>query len=303
MVKENTMKQTEIGLIPEEWEIDILENLVENERKIRYGIVQPGKFDPNGIILIRGQDYSFGWADESDFFRVTKELDEKFRNARVKCGDVLLTIVGNGTGNLAIVPDWIKLGNITQTTARIAPNNLRLNSYFIYQYLKSDSGKITIKNYVKGAAQPGLNICDVEKFKIPLPPLPEQEAIAEALSDADAWIESLEQLIAKKRLIKQGAMQELLSPASTSSATADAEPVEAWKVKKLGEVCDSIASGTSNTLNDGNIYPIQGSTGIIGFKNYFDYEGENLTVARVGAMQDMSELFQANIVCLIILYW
>jgi type I restriction enzyme S subunit len=52
---------------------------------------------------------------------------------------------------------------------------------------------------------------NLKKYKIPLPPLPEQQAIAEALSDADALIESLEQLIAKKRQIKQGAMQELLT--------------------------------------------------------------------------------------------
>ena len=60
--------------------------------------------------------------------------------------------------------------------------------------------------------------------KFVCPPLPEQEAIAGALTDADAWIESLEQLIAKKRLIKQGAMQELLTPK------------EGWEVKKLGEI-------------------------------------------------------------------
>ncbi|MBA5628218.1 restriction endonuclease subunit S [Moheibacter sp. BDHS18] len=59
---------------------------------------------------------------------------------------------------------------------------------------------------------------------VPLPPLAEQEAIAAALSDADAWVESLEQLIAKKRLIKQGAMQTLLTPKDD------------WEVKKLGEV-------------------------------------------------------------------
>src|SRR5690606_17998097 len=64
----------------------------------------------------------------------------------------------------------------------------------------------------------------LSEVKIPLPPLPEQEVIAEALSDADAWIESLEQLIAKKRLIKQGAMQELLTPK------------EDWEVKKLGDI-------------------------------------------------------------------
>ena len=56
-----------------------------------------------------------------------------------------------------------------------------------------------------------LNVGDMLQFVVPLPPTKaEQEAIAEALSDADALIESLEQLIAKKRQIKQGAMQELL---------------------------------------------------------------------------------------------
>lgn len=64
-----------------------------------------------------------------------------------------------------------------------------------------------------------------------LPPFPEQQAIAEALSDADAWIESLEALLQKKRLIKQGAMQELL------------RPKEGWEVKKLGEVIQSIRGG------------------------------------------------------------
>src|SRR5690606_6236611 len=53
---------------------------------------------------------------------------------------------------------------------------------------------------------------EIKNIQIPLPPLAEQEAIANALSDADAWIEKLEQLIAKKRLIKQGAMQTLLTP-------------------------------------------------------------------------------------------
>lgn len=63
-----------------------------------------------------------------------------------------------------------------------------------------------------GVKQTNLRKQDVLACPIVFPPLAEQEAIAEALSDADAWIESLEQLIAKKRQIKQGAMQELLEP-------------------------------------------------------------------------------------------
>jgi type I restriction enzyme S subunit len=64
----------------------------------------------------------------------------------------------------------------------------------------------------------------LKNYQIPLPPLPEQTAIATALSDMDSYIQSLEALIAKKRLIKQGAMQELLTPK------------EDWEVRKLGEV-------------------------------------------------------------------
>src|SRR5262249_876682 len=60
---------------------------------------------------------------------------------------------------------------------------------------------------------PQLTVKGISTLKIPLPPnKAEQEAIAEVLSDADALIESLEQLIVKKRQIKRGAMQELLRP-------------------------------------------------------------------------------------------
>src|SRR5690606_13468574 len=93
------------------------------------------------------------------------------------------------------------------------------------------------KEYNEASGVPSLNKNTLSNIQIPLPPLPEREAIAEALSDADAWIESLEQLIAKKRLIKQGAMQELLTPK------------EDWEVKKLGEVGEIITGGTPPTSN------------------------------------------------------
>ena len=92
-----------------------------------------------------------------------------------------------------------------------------------------------MSSYLKGAAQPGLNCGDIEKFIIPIPPTKaEQEAIAEALSDADALIESLERLIAKKRQIKQGAMQELLTRKKRLPGfTAEWEVTRADKIGKF----------------------------------------------------------------------
>lgn len=205
-------KQTEVGVMPEDWRLQRLGDLIDPFRDIRYGIVQPGKYDPKGRYMVRGQDYSKGWGDPSQFFRVTASVEEPFKNARIKTGDILITIVGAGTGRIAIVPRWLDGANLTQTTARLAIDPSKaLNSYCGY-VLSSWYGLRQVDNYIKGGAQPGLNCCDVGKFLIPLPPTKaEQEAIADALSDSDALIESLEQLIAKKRQLKQGTMQELLA--------------------------------------------------------------------------------------------
>ena len=86
------------------------------------------------------------------------------------------------------------------------------------------------------SGQPGINGQEYAALPIPLPPTKaEQEAIAAALSDADALIDSLEQLIAKKRHIKQGAMQELLTGRKRLAGFSGE-----WEVKSLGEIGESL---------------------------------------------------------------
>ena len=88
--------------------------------------------------------------------------------------------------------------------------------------------------------QANINGQKLKTYPIPLPPtLAEQEAIAGALSDADAWIESLEQLIAKKRKIKQGAMQELLTGKRRLP-----EFKSSWETKTLGDIGEAVAGLT-----------------------------------------------------------
>ena len=205
-------KQTEVGVIPEDWEVKRLASLVDPSRGIRYGIVQPGKFDPQGRYMIRGQDYSRGWVDPSELFRVGAAIEERYRNARVKRGDLLITIVGAGTGTVEEVPDWLDGANLTQTTARIAIAPQRADSGFCKLTLQSHTGRTQVAGYIKGAAQPGLNCGDIEKFLLPLPPTQtEQRAIAGALSDVDRLLGALARHIAKKRDLKQAAMQQLLT--------------------------------------------------------------------------------------------
>jgi type I restriction enzyme S subunit len=274
-------KQTEVGLIPSDWEIFELNDLIDPNRSIRYGIVQPGKFDPNGRFMVRGQDYSFGWVDPNQMFRVSPEVEERYKNARLTGADIILTIVGAGTGKLEVVPNWLDGSNITQTTARIAIDRSKADSNYCKFYFQTAAGKTQINLYIKGAAQPGLNIRDVRSFLIPLPPTKgEQTAIATALSDADILISSLEKLIAKKCNIKQGAMQNLLS-----STGSDGKPKEGWEEKTVGEISKvgrgRVISHKEIDLAIEKKYPVYSSqttnNGIMGNIDTYDFDGEYVT--------------------------
>lgn len=193
------------------WNGSELSALVQKARKITYGIVQPGDYTAGGVPLVRGQDYSKGWVPTENLFHVSHDIDRPYKRSKLNGGDLVMTIVGAGTGTVAVVPNYLNGANITQTTARIAIDSEKADSEFIRHQLQSVVGQREVYRYIKGGAQPGLNLKDVEKFYIPLPPLPEQRKIAEILGACDATIEAQERLIAQKQERKKGLMQQLLT--------------------------------------------------------------------------------------------
>jgi type I restriction enzyme S subunit len=196
--------------IPKDWNLEKLNGLVKKDKKITYGIVQPGEFDDHGILLIRGQDYMNGWKNRSSFFKVSPALHAKFKRSTTSAGDVLLSIAGY-TGQPAIVPDWIEEANLTQTTARISCNPDAIFNRYLYYFLLSDEGRMQSRRNAKGSAQEGLNLEDVEKYYVAFPPLPEQQKIAAILTSVDDVIESTQAQINKLKDLKTGMMQELLT--------------------------------------------------------------------------------------------
>ena len=199
------------GRIPREWDTRQLRELVPRHRRITYGIVQPGEFDPNGVLLIRGQDYIDGWADRDEYFRVAPSLHQSYRRSTTGAGDLLLCIVGATTGAVAQVPAWIAEANITQTTARIACEAGLLNPRFGFHFLRSWHGQTQIRRYIKGSAQPGLNLRDVELLVMPVPDAAEQVAIAQILDSSASQIDATEEGLKKLRSVKAGVMFDLLT--------------------------------------------------------------------------------------------
>jgi len=229
-----------------EWTNDRLANLIQKGRKITYGIVQPGTFVADGVVLVRGGDYSGGWSDLSEFRRVTPEIDGPYKRSRLESGDLLLTIVGANTGTVAIVPDWLSGANITQTTARVAIEPKRASPGFIFHFLRTSRGKNEVYRYIKGAAQPGLNLADVEKFLFPLPTLPEQQKVATFLGAVDNKIDALRRKHDALKQFKAGLMQKLFSQ-ELRFQRDDGPDYPDWEEKRLGKIADIVGGGTPET--------------------------------------------------------
>lgn len=179
-----------LGEVPEHWDVVQLRRIVRRGRRITYGIVQPGEPDASGRFMVRGQDYSFGWVRPEAIFRVSDAIEAPYKRSRLMAGDLLLTIVGAGVGNVAIVPAWLNGANITQTTARISIDPEKADTEFVAAVLEGPVGRRNVELYVKGAAQPGLNLEHVRLFLVPIPPASEQRKI---VADVHAKIRPLKE--------------------------------------------------------------------------------------------------------------
>jgi len=234
-------KQTEVGVIPNDWEVDTVASTTP--RNVKNGIVD-GPFGSNlktihyrksGIPIITSGYVTEGIFLATDYLYVDVEKFNQEKRSAVRAGDIVMAKIGARCGASAILPPWHETGILSGNALKITVDNNRHSTYYIWQVLWSLYSTGNIEALKTVGAQPAISMSNLKKYQIPLPPLPQQSAIAAALSDADALISSLEKLIAKKRNIKQGAMQELLSGKKRLPGFRGK-----WEVTKLGKVAEFV---------------------------------------------------------------
>ncbi len=267
-------KLTDVGVIPEDWEVKSLSDL---SLKIGSGITPRGGesvYKEQGRPLVRSQNIGWGKLLLENIAYIDDEIHSTFLNTEIKFQDVLLNISGASIGRSSYSNECLVGGNVNQHVCIIRTDKNLLNPIFLNLFLLSKNGQQQIDSFQSGGNRQGLNIGQIRIFQIPLPPtLTEQTAIATALSDTDALISSLEKLIVKKRNIKQGAMQELL------------RPKEGWEVKKLGDVLKVRHGKDQKQIEAKNgKYLILGTGGIMGFSNTYLYNKESVLIGRKGTI-------------------
>ena|SRR5690348_3386020 len=201
-------KQTEVGVLPEEWDVKPLRSIAELTSSKR---IFERDYVPNGVLFFRGKEISQlvegQSVDKPYFISESRFKSIKTRFGAPVRGDVLITAVGT-LGNVYVVntdePFYFKDGNLIwlRNIQGVQPPFLGL------QLRRSRSA---ILDGAIGSSQKALTIVVLRELSVPIPPASEQRAIAESLSDIEALLARLDRLITKKRDLKQAAMQQLLT--------------------------------------------------------------------------------------------
>ena len=244
-------KQSEVGVIPEDWEAVPFSEFMEfqngvNADKSAYGtgfrfinvleVITKSHLRaqdiPGRVELSKSRAAAYVVRRGDIVFNRTSETQEEVGLSAVYVGD-----------------EFVVFGGFV---IRGQPKDERIHTIYAGYGLRAPVIRGQIVARGQGAIRANIGQADLRKVWMALPTKAEQDAIAEALSDADALIESLEQLLVKKRRLKQGAMQELLSGKKRLPGFSGE-----WDVKRLGELADMGSGGTPPSSNaafyDGDI--------------------------------------------------
>ncbi|MBZ5536969.1 MAG: restriction endonuclease subunit S [Acidobacteriia bacterium] len=225
-------KQTEVGVIPEEWEVKTLKSLNFDISDGNYSSKYPSASDfrPIGVPFIRANNiHNMGiLADDMRF--ISQDQHRELLKGHLKKNDVLITTRGD-IGQVALVPERHVDSNINAQLVRMNTSNQSVDHRFFAYSLLSKASQKQLGNLQTGSALKQLPVGKLIQLRLVLPTLPEQGAIAGALSDVDALIGALDQLITKKRDIKHAAMQQLLTGKRRLPGFHGK-----WEVKRFGEV-------------------------------------------------------------------
>ena len=178
-----------LGEIPRHWEIKRLWHLTPSRRRIMYGIVLPGPNVDGGIPIVKGGDVSEGRLRLDLLSRTTSAIESAYVRSRLRGGDLVFAIRGS-IGEVAMVPEELTGANLTQDAARIA-YTARTNGAWLMFALKSAVVFSQLEAGALGATIKGINIRDLKRALIPVPPLDEQIAIAKYVTEATARFDRL----------------------------------------------------------------------------------------------------------------
>lgn len=202
-------KDSPLGRIPVEWEVQTLEQLTRADSPITYGVVQPGREDENGVQFVRGGDIFGGEIYHNKLRTISKTVSASYKRTVLEGGELVMSLVGY-PGEVAVVPRDLVGSNIARQAALIRLSKEH-DATFVMYYLMSIPGKQQVLGSTLGSAQQVVNLKDLRTVMVPLPKPVEQEAIREKIHGSFKKLAVHTNCLVKLRALKTALMQDLLT--------------------------------------------------------------------------------------------
>jgi len=242
--KETEFKDTEIGRIPKDWELKKLKDIV----KIESGKRERGGGKGNGEVLsLGGENISpVGKLILNSPKYISKKFYNSLKSGRVKEKDILFVKDGATTGKVGFIDELpTKEVAVNEHLFIIRNKTNTVDQKFLYYIMISNVFQNQIKSVFHGIIG-GITKSEMEEFYFPLPPLEEQQKIAEILSIIDGAIQKTDEIMDKTESLKKGLMQELFTKGIGHKEFKDTEigriPKE-WEVMELNDATIGITDG------------------------------------------------------------
>ncbi len=161
----------------------VLEEVIDPTRPITYGILKPGEDITSGVPYIRVVDIKNSRVNYGGVRRTSREIAHQYRRSKLNAGDLLFSIRGH-VGRMSLTPPELDGANITQDTARLAVQSA--HPLFIMYSLRHTSTQRWLADRTRGIAVQGINLGDLRKAPIVLPPEHQQGVFAERIEAAEA---------------------------------------------------------------------------------------------------------------------
>jgi type I restriction enzyme, S subunit len=277
-------KQIEVGVVPDSWKEMALADVCWFQEGPG---VRTHQFTVVGVKLLNGTNITNGRIDLDTTTRYISndEAYGAYRHFLVNEGDILLATSGITIEKLNEKVAFVGADSLplcmNTSTVRFRPLKGRLLDRYLYFFLQSDSFRDQIGRQATGSAQLNFGPSHLNRVTIPIPQdIREQMAIAAALNDVDALITALDQLIAKKRDLKQAAMQQLL----TGQLRLPGFHGE-WEVRKLADIAP-LQRGfdlPNSALHQGR-YPVVYSNGVLNRHSVYMAKAPGVVTGRSGTI-------------------
>jgi len=260
-------RKTDVGVIPKEWEVDSISQLAS---------------------ITTGSKNTQDKIDDGDFpFFVRSQTVERI-NSYSFDGEAVLT-AGDGVGTGKVFHYIKGKFDFHQRVYKISDFKKKLDGYFFYLYFSNHFLNRIMQMTAKSSVD-SVRMEMIADMKIPHPPTnAEQKSIATVLSDIDKLIANLDEILLKKRNVKQGAMQELLTGKKRLPGFSGE-----WEVKTIKETTDCI-DNLRVPLNDnqrskmqGDI-PYCGANGVLDYVNDYVVDDDIILIAEDGGYFDEYE--------------